>query len=59
MNCVTIGREVRVILPGDQELFGRAVALDDSGRLLVQPSNGQDLFAVSAGDIVHLRHSSL
>ena len=58
-RCITIGREVRVILPGNQELFGRAVAIDDTGRLLVQPSNGQELFAVSAGDIVHLRHSSL
>jgi BirA family biotin operon repressor/biotin-[acetyl-CoA-carboxylase] ligase len=43
-------------MPGDQELLGTGVGIDESGRILIQPDNGRELFAVSAGDIVHLRH---
>lgn len=54
-NCATIGRQVRAILPGDREEFGRAVDIDDSGRLIIEV-NGQPM-SVAAGDIVHMRHN--
>ena len=54
-NCVTLGREVRAILPNGTEEVGRAVALDWDGRLILELSGGQ--ITVGAGDIVHLRHN--
>lgn len=53
-RCTTIGRDVRVELPGGQQLLGRAVGIDDIGRLQVRDDADQ-LRAVAAGDIVHLR----
>lgn len=50
--CSTIGRQVRVELPGGS-LTGTATAIDDGGRLLVETGGGTR--AVDAGDIVHLR----
>jgi BirA family transcriptional regulator, biotin operon repressor / biotin---[acetyl-CoA-carboxylase] ligase len=51
-RCATLGREVRVSLAGE-ELTGRASAIDDAGRLVVETATGPR--AVSAGDVVHLR----
>ena len=51
--CCTIGRDVRVELPGGAELTGRACDVDSSGRLLVASSAGVE--PVSAGDVVHVR----
>lgn len=53
-RCTTIGRAVRVELPGGAQLLGRAVGIDDVGRLQVR-DDGDQLTAVAAGDIVHLR----
>ena len=53
--CSSIDRDVRVVLPGDQEFFGRAIEIDSLGRLVVQ--NHAETRAVSVGDIVHLRHN--
>ena len=53
--CSSIDRDVRVVLPGDQEFFGRAIEIDSLGRLVVQ--NHTETRAVSVGDIVHLRHN--
>jgi BirA family biotin operon repressor/biotin-[acetyl-CoA-carboxylase] ligase len=53
-RCATIGRQVRVMLPGDQRLDGLASTVDSAGRLLVRDQNGQTA-AVAAGDVVHLR----
>ena len=53
-RCTTIGREVRVELPGGAELLGRATGIDDMGRLEVRGADGQ-VRAVAAGDIIHLR----
>lgn len=50
--CSTIGREVRVELPGET-VTGRALDVDDSGCLLV--SVGACVRTVSAGDVVHVR----
>jgi len=52
--CGTLGRRVRVELPGGRVLDGVAAALDTDGRLLVSVPPAADL-PVAAGDIVHLR----
>lgn len=51
--CGTVGREVRVELPGEAPLVGRAVGVDLEGRLQVS-SQGR-LHSVGAGDVVHVR----
>ena len=51
--CATIGKEVRVELPGGAVLTGRACDVDSVGQLLVSAADG--VRAVSAGDVVHLR----
>ncbi|MFF7210244.1 biotin--[acetyl-CoA-carboxylase] ligase [Streptomyces sp. NPDC008238] len=52
-GCVTLGRTVRAELPGGAELSGRAVAVDEDGRLVVATDEGER--AVGAGDVVHVR----
>ena len=52
--CGTLGRRVRVELPGGRVLDGVAAALDTDGRLLVGVPPDADL-PVAAGDVVHLR----
>lgn len=52
----TLGRAVRVWLPGDRVLEGTADALDEEGRLIVR--SGGAVHVVSAGDVVHLRAAS-
>ena len=47
--CTTLGREVRVEMPGDERLAGTATDVDGAGRLVVGDG------AVSAGDVVHVR----
>ncbi len=56
-KCSSLGRRVRVILPGEQEVEGKGVELDQSGRILVAVDGEHQLYAVAAGDIVHLRHN--
>jgi BirA family biotin operon repressor/biotin-[acetyl-CoA-carboxylase] ligase len=66
--CTTLGQQVRVLLPADRVLAGRAVDVDAAGRLLVEAAPGSDtsaltgaelggggLVAVSAGDVIHVR----
>ena len=48
-HCATIGRMVRVELPGGEEFVGHATSVDDDGCLVV---GGR---SVAAGDVVHLR----
>jgi BirA family biotin operon repressor/biotin-[acetyl-CoA-carboxylase] ligase len=48
-RCDTVGRQVRVELPGDRSVEGLAEAVDDDGRLVV------DGVPYGAGDVVHLR----
>lgn len=55
--CSTIGLPVRAILPTEEEILGTAVGIDETGRLLIQTSATEHLFAVSAGDVTHLRHN--
>ena len=47
--CSTIGRRVRVELPGGLSIEGLATGVDDAGRLLV------DDRPVAAGDVIHVR----
>lgn len=53
--CGTLGLEVRAIMPGENELTGKAIDIDATGQLLINSEN--TLYAVGAGDIVHLRHN--
>ncbi|MEP6843707.1 MAG: biotin--[acetyl-CoA-carboxylase] ligase [Pseudolysinimonas sp.] len=53
-RCTTIGREVRVELPGGAQLLGQATGIDHLGRLEVRDDGGR-VRPVAAGDIVHLR----
>lgn len=60
--CGTLGREVRVELPGGIEHVGTAVGIDASGHLLVGAPRGvdsasdADAVTVAAGDVTHLRY---
>ncbi|CAL9533843.1 Bifunctional ligase_repressor BirA [Nocardiopsis dassonvillei] len=51
--CVTLGRRVRVHLPGDRVLEGVVSAVDAQGRLVVDGPDGER--ALSVGDVVHVR----
>jgi BirA family transcriptional regulator, biotin operon repressor / biotin---[acetyl-CoA-carboxylase] ligase len=51
--CATIGRPVRVSLPGGQTVTGLAAGVDHAGRLVVGSPSGP--VPVSAGDVVHVR----
>jgi BirA family biotin operon repressor/biotin-[acetyl-CoA-carboxylase] ligase len=51
--CVTVGRDVRVDLPGGEVLTGRATGVDAGGRLIVAGPAGETV--VGAGDVVHVR----
>jgi BirA family biotin operon repressor/biotin-[acetyl-CoA-carboxylase] ligase len=49
----TVGRQVRVELPGERVLTGRATGVDRSGHLQVEGEH--ERYTLSAGDVVHLR----
>lgn len=49
----TIGQQVSVEFPDRAKAFGKAIDIDESGRLLVQTQD--ETIAVSAGDVLHLR----
>ncbi|WP_019629091.1 biotin--[acetyl-CoA-carboxylase] ligase [Actinomadura atramentaria] len=51
--CATLGRTVRVELPGDRTLVGTAGDIDAAGCLVVRGPDGDE--SVSAGDVVHVR----
>lgn len=52
--CVTLGQDVRAILPGDKELLGRATAVNEEGHLIITDEAGTD-HEMAVGDIIHLR----
>lgn len=54
--CSTLGREVRVALPGGGTLTGRALRLDVAGRIEIARSPDGEVQAVAAGDVEHLRY---
>ncbi len=51
--CVTLGRDVRVELPGEQALHGRAVDIAADGALVIESPDGRR--RVGAGDVRHVR----
>ncbi|GAA2640813.1 biotin--[acetyl-CoA-carboxylase] ligase [Paractinoplanes durhamensis] len=53
-GCSTIGREVRVLLPGGGEIRGEATAVDGDGQLVIRSADG-GTHRVSAGDVLHVR----
>jgi BirA family biotin operon repressor/biotin-[acetyl-CoA-carboxylase] ligase len=55
--CSTISKSVRAIFPDGSEATGLAIGIDESGRLLIQVAGTEQLLAVSAADIQHLRHN--
>lgn len=52
--CSTLGRQVRVSLPGGGSVTGLASDLADDGALLVRPASGPEV-RVTAGDVDHIR----
>ena len=52
-GCATLGRAVRVELPGGRHLVGEADAIDGGGRLVVLADGARH--PVGAGDVVHVR----
>ncbi|MCU1481043.1 MAG: biotin--[acetyl-CoA-carboxylase] ligase [Subtercola sp.] len=54
--CSTIGQNVSVELPGGEVVTGLATGLDDTGRIVVLRDADAGTFAVSAGDVTHLRY---
>jgi BirA family biotin operon repressor/biotin-[acetyl-CoA-carboxylase] ligase len=52
--CRTLGRDVRLELPGGRTISGVATDVDDQGRLLLSDATGT-AHAFAAGDVVHLR----
>jgi len=55
-TCTTLGQEVRVQLPGADDLLGTATDIDRAGRLLVRRSLDGSTVAVAAGDVTHVRY---
>ncbi len=51
--CLTLGREVRAVLPADRALRGTAVGIDSDGALLVESGGRRE--TVRAGDVLHVR----
>ncbi|WP_433347286.1 biotin--[acetyl-CoA-carboxylase] ligase [Micromonospora sp. CA-111912] len=51
--CATVGRPVRVLLPGGDEVTGTATGVDPDGQLIVDTPAGPR--ALAAGDVLHLR----
>jgi BirA family transcriptional regulator, biotin operon repressor / biotin---[acetyl-CoA-carboxylase] ligase len=57
-QCATIGRVVKIALPGGRSLDGTAVDVDTNGCLIVRDERGV-LVPVSAGDVIHVRLAHL
>ncbi|MEP7368855.1 MAG: biotin--[acetyl-CoA-carboxylase] ligase, partial [Dermatophilaceae bacterium] len=53
--CLTIGLDVDLYQPDGSVAHGTAMAVDDSGRLVVQGPGSRTVHA--AGDVTHVRRS--
>ena len=53
--CGTLGRQVRVELPGGSHVTGVATDIDADGRLLIAEPDTTSVTPVSAGDVIHVR----
>jgi BirA family biotin operon repressor/biotin-[acetyl-CoA-carboxylase] ligase len=62
-HCATIGRAVRVTLPGDETVSGTATGVDEHGALLLvtdakgrpDPAAPSVIVTITAGDVIHVR----
>lgn len=54
--CATLGQEVRVELPDGTQLRGKAIDLDEAGRLRISIGSNGAMQTVAAGDVTHLRY---
>jgi BirA family biotin operon repressor/biotin-[acetyl-CoA-carboxylase] ligase len=54
--CGTIGHRVRIALPDGSALVGRAVGIDDDGRIEVVRDGVPGRAAIASGDVEHLRY---
>lgn len=54
VRCETVGKQVKVLLPGDSSMTGVAADVDDDGQLVVATPDGRR-HSVFAGDVVHVR----
>jgi BirA family transcriptional regulator, biotin operon repressor / biotin---[acetyl-CoA-carboxylase] ligase len=52
-RCVTVGRQVRAMLPSS-DIVGTASGIDSDGQLLVTAPDG-NMHTISAADVVHIR----
>jgi BirA family biotin operon repressor/biotin-[acetyl-CoA-carboxylase] ligase len=52
-RCGTLGTKVRAELPGGKNLYGVAVAIDETGRLIIETP---EPVALAAADVWHLRN---
>ena len=52
-TCATLGQEVRLSRIGADDVVGRALAVDDGGRLVIDVAGERTVWA--AGDVVHVR----
>jgi BirA family biotin operon repressor/biotin-[acetyl-CoA-carboxylase] ligase len=52
-RTLTVGRDVRVARADGSNIEGRAVDIDEDGRIVVRASGVDE--ALSAGDVTHLR----
>lgn len=52
-DCLSIGKQVRVALPGRDDVTGIVTDIDPDGRLLLQADSAA-LITISAGDVVHM-----
>jgi BirA family biotin operon repressor/biotin-[acetyl-CoA-carboxylase] ligase len=55
--CTTLGRQVLVSTPGPHQIAGEAVAIDETGRLVIRAADGTEQ-SVSAGDVTFGRPPS-
>ena len=55
-TCTTLGAQVRVELPGADDLHGTATDIDRAGRLIVRRSSDGQSVSVAAGDVTHVRY---
>lgn len=53
--CSTLGATVRVDIPGKSAVSGRAVDIDELGRLVIEISKNRPHLVVAAGDVTHVR----
>jgi BirA family transcriptional regulator, biotin operon repressor / biotin---[acetyl-CoA-carboxylase] ligase len=53
-HCATIGRDVRVALPGGGAVTGAVTTVDNDGQLVIRTADGAEN-RLSAGDVVHVR----